>query len=596
VLLYDEAGVLVATGAALSGTIQPCVLIPQVGQTVGMVDADLGWHMLLTTTGTESQREIRIAPSVDLPDEIHPIYGDDDLALVRATAGIDASAHYIDDLTVSCPLGLGAALWDVASVPVDGAAVVGQVESITWTATPDGASEQAAIRRHVAIAPEPFVEPEPVVPPIIADDTGSTDASTATSGNVFDNDSAELTVVAINGLSANVGATVNGDNGGSFEVNADGSWTFDPDGEFDGLTGSEIVNTSVAYHASDGMSESQGTLTISVSRVNASPIAMGDNGETPASATTSGNVLANDTDADLDTLFVSRVNGSASNVGVSVAGSNGGLFTIGSEGNWLFDPNGEFDGLTGDQTAITSVTYSASDGLAYDDAILTVTVFAGLTGVQLVDVAAGTGLSADYAITLPTGLLEGDLVIVATGFYQKGNFNPGVVSPAGYTEVADLWADDSGDTNLSVSYKFMGATPDTSVTVTGSASVSYGAATAICVFRGVDQSSPLDVSSTTTVGVNSADANPAAITPVTSGALILVIAGWTNGPLNSDLVPSGFAHLTGSSPEISANYATKIASKGWVDGDGTIDPGTGFGGGTSGTASWAAVTMALRPA
>lgn len=237
-----------------------------------------------------------------------------------------------------------------------------------------------------------------------------------------------------------------------------------------------------------------------------------------------------------------------------------------------------------------------SGGMSEALATLTVPVSAGLTGVQLVDVSAGTGLSADYAITLPTGLLEGDLVIVATGFYQKGNFNPGVVSPAGYTEIVDLWADDSGDTNLSVSYKFMGAIPDTTVTVSGSANASYGAASAICVLRGVDQSSPLDVSSTTATGANSADANPAAITPVTNGALILAIAGWANGPLNSDLVPSGFTHLVGASPGISANFAVKIASKGWIDGDGTIDPGTGFGGGADDTASWAAVTMALRPA
>jgi hypothetical protein len=54
VLLYDEAGAtLIATGAALTGTAQPCVLLPQTGQTVEMVDGDLGWHLLITTIGTE---------------------------------------------------------------------------------------------------------------------------------------------------------------------------------------------------------------------------------------------------------------------------------------------------------------------------------------------------------------------------------------------------------------------------------------------------------------------------------------------------------------------------------------------------------------
>jgi VCBS repeat-containing protein len=263
VLLYDDdASTLVASGAALTGTEQPCVLIPQTGQTIEMVDADLGWHLLLTTTGTESQRTIRIGPAVDLPDEIHPVYGDDGMALARATAAIDAATHYVDDVTVTCPLGLGAGLGDVVSVPVDGAEVVGQVESITWTATPDGTTETAVIRRHVAIAPEPVVE---VTPPTVADDTGTATHVTGTSGNVLANDAAGLTVTAVNGLSSNVGTAVDGDNGGVFTINADGSWTFSPDGDFALLSGSETADTSVTYHASDGTSEAMATLTVTVS-------------------------------------------------------------------------------------------------------------------------------------------------------------------------------------------------------------------------------------------------------------------------------------------------------------------------------------------
>lgn len=263
VLLYDEDNMLVASGAALVGTEQPCVLLPQTGQTVGTVDADLGWHLLISTDGTESQREIRINPAVDLPDEIHPVYGDDDMGLARATAAIDEAAHYRDDVTATCPLGIGAGLGDVASVPVDGAAVVGQVESITWTATPDGTSEQAVIRRHVAIAPEPYVEPTPITPPTVADDTGATDAATTTSGNVLDNDDTGLTVVAVNGLSGQVGTVVAGSAGGLFTINSDGSWSFDPSGDFGEIT--EDTDTAVTYYASDGAAEAMATLTVTVS-------------------------------------------------------------------------------------------------------------------------------------------------------------------------------------------------------------------------------------------------------------------------------------------------------------------------------------------
>jgi hypothetical protein len=83
-------------------------------------------------------------------------------------------------------------------------------------------------------------------------------------------------------------------------------------------------------------------------------VAVDDAGATTADATTSGNVLTNDTDADADSLTVSQVAGSAANVGIAVAGSSGGLFTVGSDGSWSFDPDGDFSNLTGEQTATTS--------------------------------------------------------------------------------------------------------------------------------------------------------------------------------------------------------------------------------------------------
>lgn len=266
VLLYNEGQtVIIASGAGLVGTDQPVILHPYFGRTIGTVDADLGWHMMLTTEGIESPRTVRIGPAVDLPDEIHPIYGNDDLAVARARAGIDEHAHYPEDISVTCPLGFDAWIGDVVSVPVDGAAAVGQAESVTWAGSPNGTTEAVVIQRHVAIAPEPHVDPVPITPPTVADDVAETDAATEASGNVLANDETGLTVVAVNGLTANVGVVVDGSDGGSFTLDADGSWTFDPDGDFAALSGSETEDTSVTYHASDGVSESMATLTVTVS-------------------------------------------------------------------------------------------------------------------------------------------------------------------------------------------------------------------------------------------------------------------------------------------------------------------------------------------
>ena len=109
------------------------------------------------------------------------------------------------------------------------------------------------------------------VPLAVADDTGTTDAATTTSGNVLENDDNGLTVVAVNGLAGNVGQIIAGSNGGEFAVNADGSWTFDPAGDFAELSGTDTAETSVTYHASDGASEAMGTLTVTVSSADQQP-------------------------------------------------------------------------------------------------------------------------------------------------------------------------------------------------------------------------------------------------------------------------------------------------------------------------------------
>jgi hypothetical protein len=559
-----------------------------------MVDADLGWHLLLTTAGTELQRTIRIGPTVDLPDEVHPAYADDDMALARATAAIDGAAHYLDDVAVACPRGLGAGLGDVVSVPVDGTAVVGQVESVTWTATPDGTPDQVMIRRHVAIAPGAWVDPV-IELPEVEDDAATTDSVTTASGNVLSNDDSGLTIVAVNGLSALVGVAVNGSNGGTFVVEADGSWTFDPDGAFDGVPVWSSETTSVVYYAFDGVSEAPGTLTVTVEAYNPPPIAVADSETTSAIKTVEGNVLTNDTDGNGDPLTVSAVNGTAVNVGATVPGSAGGMFTVVSNGAWAFDPNGDFDAITA--VTDTWVDYTISDGHSTATARLTVSVTPSAAAIELVGTATGHAKNTNYTINLPAGVLPGDLVLVVTGCHSSGNLNPGIVSPAGYTELADLWADDSSDANLSINYKIMADPVDTSVTVSGSASSELGAATAIYVFRGVNQLDPLDVSIQTAVGANSAYADCPPITPVTDGALVVIFGAWTYQAATADTTVKAGEGWENFIAINSAVYYFSIqgCTKFWESGDGTIDPAAWTGQGTSTSRSWAAVSLALKP-
>jgi hypothetical protein len=187
----------------------------------------------------------------------------------------------------------------------------------------------------------------------------------------------------------------------------------------------------------------------------------------------------------------------------------------------------------------------------------------------------------------------GDLVVIASGWGGISGGNPGATT--GYTEVADLFADDTRDTNFDVSYKFMGATPDTQVTIAKSNNSNWGSGCAIHVWRNVDPTTPLDVTSTTATGTNGNQADGPAITPTTSGAVVLSlmmsIGGSTHTALTAPATLTNVVSAAVSGP--TQNCAVGIGSHAWTSG--AFDPAAWTGGVTSTSDSWAAVTLALRP-
>jgi VCBS repeat-containing protein len=146
------------------------------------------------------------------------------------------------------------------------------------------------------------------------------------------------------------------------------SGTIDPSASQNGNTGAPAAGVyTVVVTADDGHGGTvTDTFTYNVS--NPPPVAQDDdlagNEDTPV---TGLDVLANngngvDSDPDGDALQVSEVNGLPGNVGVPVAGSTGGLFTLGGDGSLSFDPNGDFGDLAVGETRDTSITYQVSDG------------------------------------------------------------------------------------------------------------------------------------------------------------------------------------------------------------------------------------------
>jgi hypothetical protein len=187
---------------------------------------------------------------------------------------------------------------------------------------------------------------------------------------------------------------------------------------------------------------------------------------------------------------------------------------------------------------------------------------------------------------------NGDLVIVYFGTGSTADRNL-VVS--GYTEVAELYANSTFDTNLVVAYRVYSFGAGTITLTGGSLSANDAGAVAIQVWRGVDAVTPLDVTSTTATTTNSVLCDPPAITPITSGAII--VSGGAG------------AHNDGGDPTFSSSDLTDFRTVGsndtndvtiglgykiWTSGE--FDPAQFTFSETDSTSfSSASVTLALRP-
>ena len=133
----------------------------------------------------------------------------------------------------------------------------------------------------------------------------------------------------------------------------------------------DVGALSVTISASDGELTTHIPLTINVTAVNDVPVVTVDsdtgNASVAGSAVTgSSSVLANDTDAENDSLSVTEVNGTAVSGSTTIVGDYGDL-TIAADGNWTYTPDTpdlqtglvghwKFDGNTIDSAAGDSVT------------------------------------------------------------------------------------------------------------------------------------------------------------------------------------------------------------------------------------------------
>ena len=206
------------------------------------------------------------------------------------------------------------------------------------------------------------------------------------SGNVLTNDSDPdgdtLTVVRVNGVHGNVGQTVAGTYG-TLLLRANGTYDYTLNNALpavNNLNNGQTLTDSFSYESSDGQIADAATLQVTIrgNTDNRAPVAVNDARSITEDGTNpvSGNVLTNDTDADGDSLAVSRVEGVVGNVGTTINGTYGTI-RINSNGTYQYTLNNSHpavNGLNAGQSLTESFDYTVTDGTASDIGGLTITI------------------------------------------------------------------------------------------------------------------------------------------------------------------------------------------------------------------------------
>ena len=226
---------------------------------------------------------------------------------------------------------------------------------------------------------------------LAVDDSAATDAHTpvtVAAPGVLDNDSGLIVGDTLAVTAVNTGGTL-----GAVNWSTDGSFTYDPNGQFEYLSAGNSTSDSFTYTVTDdyGITDTA-TVTITINGVydppdddppvyyppvyyapvNHPPVAIDDAATTdedsPITVAAAG-VLSNDSDPDSDILAVAAVN----------TGGTLGAVNWSTDGSFTYDPNGQFEYLSAGNSTTDSFTYTVSDGHGGTD---TATVAILINGVD----------------------------------------------------------------------------------------------------------------------------------------------------------------------------------------------------------------------
>jgi len=335
---------------------------------------------------------ITITPVNDGPIAVADAYStDEDTTLTVAAAGLLANDSDVDGDSLAAALVAGPASGTL-TVNADGSfsytpnANFNGTDSFTYTAGDGSLTSTATVTLTVnAVNDVPAAANDEYT---TAEDTPLTVAAPGLLGNDADPDGDAITA-----------AIANPPTNGTVTVNADGSFTYTPNANFNGTDG-------FSYTVGDGTGTSEAaSVTITVTPANDGPIAAADSYSTDEDTTltiAASGVLGNDSDPDGDALSALLASGPAS-----------GTVTLNADGSFSYTPNANFAGTD-------SFSYTAGDGTLTSAATVSITVNA----TNDAPVAAADSYSTDEDTTLTiaaTGVLgndtdgDGDTMTAAIG-------------------------------------------------------------------------------------------------------------------------------------------------------------------------------------
>ena len=191
-------------------------------------------------------------------------------------------------------------------------------------------------------------------PPTAVDDIAQTDEDTpVTTGDVLvnDNDPDDDTLA--------VDSVDTSGTKGAVTDNGDGTFAYDPNGQFEDLNDGDQDTDSFTYTVTDGKGGTDtATVTITINGVtdpveNNPPTAVNDTAETDEdNSVTTVDVRANDSDPDSDALTVESIDTTGTK----------GTVTNNGDGTFTYDPNGRFEDLNDGDQDTDSFTYTVTDG------------------------------------------------------------------------------------------------------------------------------------------------------------------------------------------------------------------------------------------